>query len=125
MVNTICLHEGCQRKPVKDGNGYCHLHGGRVHSKCSYPQCSNFAQTPGGVCIKHGYKKKCSKNGCTNNDIRKGFCKNHAAIALRSTVERRCFRPESAGITSDSRWRHLQLICAMSVFSPLSWTSLI
>jgi hypothetical protein len=40
-------------------------------------------------------------------------------------VERRCFRPESAGITSDSRWRHLQLICAMSVFSPLSWTSLI
>jgi len=58
MVNMICLHEECQRKPVKDGNGYCHLHGGRVCSKCSYLHCSNFAQTHGGVCIQHGYKKK-------------------------------------------------------------------
>jgi hypothetical protein len=64
---------------VKDGNGYCHLHGGHVRSKCSYPQCSNFAQTPGGVCIQHGYKTKCSKNGCTNKAARRGVCKNHGA----------------------------------------------
>jgi hypothetical protein len=51
-----------------------------VHSKCSYPQCSNFAQTPGGVCVQNGYKKKqCSKNGCTNKAVRKGVCKNHGA----------------------------------------------
>ena len=55
MVNTNCLHEGCQRKPMKHGNGYCHLHGDR--KKCTYPQCSNFSISAG-VCHQHGSKKK-------------------------------------------------------------------
>ncbi len=42
MVNTICLHEGCKRKPMKHGNGSCHLHG--VHRKCSFPQLFGKAQ---------------------------------------------------------------------------------
>ena len=48
-----------------------------------------------------------------------------SAITLWLTVERRCFRPECADITSenDARWCHRQLICAMLVFTPLSWTS--
>ena len=77
MVNTNCLHEGCQRKPMKHGNGYCHLHGD--HKKCTYPQCSNFSISAG-VCHQHGSKKKqCSENGCTNNAVRKGVCINHGA----------------------------------------------
>jgi hypothetical protein len=57
----------------------------------------------------------------------RGFAKImvQSNIALRLTVERRCFGLESADITSDSPWRHLQLICAMLVLTPLSWTSLI
>jgi hypothetical protein len=32
------------------------------------------------VCVQHGSKKKqCSKNGCTNNAVRKGVCINHGA----------------------------------------------
>jgi thymidine kinase len=32
------------------------------------------------MCHQHGSKKKqCSKNGCTNNAIRKGVCINHGA----------------------------------------------
>jgi hypothetical protein len=70
MVNTNCLHEGCQRKPMKHGNGYCHLHGDR--RKCTYPQCSNFVQSAG-MCVQHGSKKKqCSVNECTNNAVRNG-----------------------------------------------------
>ena len=77
MVNTICSHEGCKRKPMKHGNGSCHLHG--VHRKCSFPQYSNNARKVG-VCVQHGSKKKqCSENGCTNNAVRKGVCINHGA----------------------------------------------
>ncbi len=77
MVNTNCLHEGCQRKPMKHGYGYCHLHGNR--RKCTYPQCSNYVQSDG-VCVQHGYKKKqCRNNGCTNNAVRNGVCINHGA----------------------------------------------
>ena len=77
MVNTICSHEGCTRKPMKHGNGSCHLHG--VHRKCSFPQCLNNARRAG-VCVQHGSKKKqCSENGCTNNAVRKGVCINHGA----------------------------------------------
>jgi hypothetical protein len=77
MVNTICSHEGWKRKPMKHGNGSCHLHG--VHIKCSFPQCLNNARKAG-VCVQHGSKKKqCSKNGCTNNAVRKGVCINHGA----------------------------------------------
>ena len=77
MVNTICSHEGCKRKPMKHGNGSCYLHG--FHRKCSFPQCSNNARKAG-MCVQHGSKKKqCSENGCTNNAVRKGGCINHGA----------------------------------------------
>jgi hypothetical protein len=77
MVNTNCLHEGCQRKLTKQCYGYCHLHGNC--KKCTYPQCSNFVRLAG-VCVQHGYKKKqCRNNGCTNNVVRNGVCINHGA----------------------------------------------
>jgi hypothetical protein len=82
MVNTICSHEGCKRKPMKHGNGSCHLHG--VHRKCSFPQCSNNARKAG-LCVQHGSKKKqCSKNGCTNNAVRKG--RGVASIMVQSAI---------------------------------------
>ena len=77
MANTICLHEGGKRKPMKHGNGSCHLHG--VCRKCLFPQCSNNVVKVS-VCVQHGSKKKqCRENGCTNNAIRKGVCINHGA----------------------------------------------
>jgi hypothetical protein len=53
MDKLICMHERCQRKAMKHGNGYCHLHGKK--QKCQYPQCSNYVQSHG-VCVQHGYK---------------------------------------------------------------------
>jgi len=65
MVNTICLHEGCKRKPMKHSNGSCHLHG--VHRKCSLPQCSNNARRAG-VCV---YNKQCRQEG----GLHQSWCK--------------------------------------------------
>jgi len=85
MVNTICSHEGCQRKPMKHGNGTCHLHG--VRRKCSFPQCLNNARRAG-VCVQHGsIKKQCSENGCTNNAVRKGVCINHRAMHYCTVID--------------------------------------
>ena len=53
MDKLICVHEQFKRKAMKHGNGYCHLHGEK--RKCTYPQCSNYAESHG-VCVQHGYK---------------------------------------------------------------------
>ena len=112
MVNTNCLHEeGCKRKPMKHGHGYCHLHG--KCRKCTYPQCSNYVQSDG-VCVQHGYKKK--KSVATDAPtMPSGMV--FASIMVQSTpiaqslnVASRCFRQGSAGFTSDACWWHLQLI---------------
>jgi hypothetical protein len=85
MVNTNCLHEGCQRKPMTHGNGYCHLHGNC--RKCTYPQCSIYVQS-NGVCVQHSYKKKqCRGNRCTNNAVRDGVCINHGAKCYCTITE--------------------------------------
>ncbi len=77
MVNTNCLHEGCQRKLMTHGNGYCHLHGDR--RKCTYPQCSNYAQSDG-VRVQHGYKKIMHKQQMHQKcheewDLHQSWCK--------------------------------------------------
>ena len=33
----------------------------------------------GGVCIRHGEKKKCCREGCTNNSVKGGVCIRHGA----------------------------------------------
>ncbi len=97
-VNTNCLHEGCQRKPMTHENGYCHLHGDC--RKCTYPQCSNFVQSDR-VCVQHGYKmKQCRSNGCTNNAVRNGVCINHGA-------KRYCTMPECGKpLFQAGKWRY-------------------
>ena len=46
---------------------------------CSCDGCSNFAMR-GGVCTKHGAKKKpCSHEGCSNNALQGGVCIKHGA----------------------------------------------
>lgn len=54
---------------------------------CSHEGCTNNAQT-GGVCIKHGAKKKryeCSYDGCTNQVQIGGVCKRHGAKRKKYT----------------------------------------
>ncbi len=99
MANTNCLHEGCQRKPMTHGNGYCHLHGDC--RKCTYPQCSNYVQ-PDGVCVQYGNKKNNARAmDAPTMPWGMGFASImvQSAIALCLSVERHCFRQGSADIT--------------------------
>jgi hypothetical protein len=53
--------------------------GQRSSYLCSVEGCTNHSKR-GGVCIKHGAKKKrCSTEGCTNQVIKGGVCKRHGA----------------------------------------------
>ena len=43
----------------------------------------------GGVCVKHGAKKKtCSHKGCTNNAQKGGVCIRHGAVVKRGAVKK-------------------------------------
>jgi hypothetical protein len=58
--------------------GVCIKHGAKK-KHCSIEGCTNIAKK-GGVCIKHGAKVKiCSVEGCTNQSQRGGVCKRHGA----------------------------------------------
>lgn len=49
----------------------------KPRKKCSVPECENIC-VQGGVCIKHGAKRKiCNFEGCTKHQKRGGFCSAH------------------------------------------------
>jgi hypothetical protein len=77
VSNIFCSKDGCNMKAMKDGRGLCHVHG--IRKKCSHQDCKNMAQK-GGLCVRHGYKKKtCATPGCNNNAVKSGVCITHGA----------------------------------------------
>ena len=57
----------------------------RIRTKCSADGCTNIAMK-GGVCIRHGAKKKtCSHDGCNNQVVNSGVCTLHGAKRVRKT----------------------------------------
>ena len=52
---------------------------GREQLVCSRDGCTNI-MVKGGVCVRHGAKKKCRREGCTaNNSVKGGVCIRHGA----------------------------------------------
>ncbi|KAK1744057.1 hypothetical protein QTG54_005654 [Skeletonema marinoi] len=68
LVTYRCSSEGCKNNAVK--GGVCWRHGAKK-KLCSSDGCTNHAKK-GGVCWRHGAKiKLCSSEGCTNH-VQKG-----------------------------------------------------
>ncbi len=110
VSNIFCSKDGCNMKIMKDGRGLCRVHG--IHKKCSYQDCKNMAQK-GGLCMRHGYKKKtCATPGCNNNAVKSGVCITHSA--KRSCTIAGCgkknLRQRSAVFTTDALYAILNLI---------------
>ena len=65
-------------KQRKEEGGVCIRHGAK-RKTCSHEGCTNQAQR-GGVCIRHGAKvKQCSHEGCANQVKNGGVCIRHRA----------------------------------------------
>ena len=72
------------QKQAKCG-GVCRRHGAKK-KLCRSEGCTNQAQN-GGVCIKHGAKiKRCSSEGCTNSVVKGGVCAKHGAKVKDAAV---------------------------------------
>ncbi len=77
MLKILCSQLGCTNKARKDGVGTCHVHG--PHKRCSYQDCNNL-ERQGGLCVRHGSKKKtCTTSGCNKNAVKGGACVGHGA----------------------------------------------
>ena len=71
-----CSFDGCTNIAVK--GGVCIRHGAKK-KLCSREGCTNIAKK-GGVCTRHGAKiKRCSRKGCTNYALKGGVCIRHGA----------------------------------------------
>eukprot|EP00984_Skeletonema_dohrnii_P014794 scaffold6288_cov131-Skeletonema_dohrnii-CCMP3373.AAC.3 len=71
-----CSADGCTNYVVK--GGVCIRHGAK-RKQCSSAGCSNQAII-GGLCKKHGGERKpCSIDRCTNHVVRGGVCIRHGA----------------------------------------------
>jgi len=73
----LCSTEGCTN--ISKNGGVCRRHGAKK-KLCSTEGCPNQSHT-GGVCWIHGAKRKlCSSEGCTNQSYRGGgVCQRHGA----------------------------------------------
>ena len=65
--------------------GVCQRHGAK-RKLCSKVGCTN-QSVEGGVCIRHGAKKKqCRSEGCANLSKKRGVCIRHGATKRRKTI---------------------------------------
>eukprot|EP00984_Skeletonema_dohrnii_P004419 scaffold1579_cov102-Skeletonema_dohrnii-CCMP3373.AAC.7 len=73
----LCSTEGCTN--LSKNGGVCRRHGAKK-KLCRTEGCPNQSHT-GGVCWRHGAKRKlCSSEGCTNQSYRgEGVCTRHRA----------------------------------------------
>ena len=83
-VRKRCSAEGCTNN-IQNG-GVCFRHGAKK-KPCSVDDCTNQVVN-GGVCIRHGAKVKlCSVDNCTNYAKKGGVCVQHGAKGDRCKLE--------------------------------------
>eukprot|EP00985_Skeletonema_marinoi_P001263 scaffold514_cov121-Skeletonema_marinoi.AAC.2 len=85
-VRSICSAAQCTNIAMKGvlsmKGGVCNRHGAKK-KRCSSEGCMNRAQK-GGVCMKHGAAvKSCSSAGCPNRVVKGGVCVRHGAKKKR------------------------------------------
>eukprot|EP00985_Skeletonema_marinoi_P011404 scaffold5420_cov88-Skeletonema_marinoi.AAC.1 len=84
VMTQIRRWKGCTNQ-VRCG-GVCMRHGAKK-KLCSSDGCTNGAVN-GGVCKTHGAKVKlCSSEGCTNYSKKGGVCIKHGAVMKRCKIE--------------------------------------
>ena len=84
VMTQIRRWKGCTNQ-VRCG-GVCMKHGAKK-KLCSSDGCTNGAVN-GGVCKTHGAKVKlCSSEGCTNYSKKGGVCIKHGAVMKRCKIE--------------------------------------
>ena len=84
VMTQIRRWKGCTNQ-VRCG-GMCMKHGAKK-KLCSSDGCTNGAVN-GGVCKTHGAKVKlCSSEGCTNYSKKGGVCIKHGAVMKRCKIE--------------------------------------
>ena len=90
-----CSADGCTN--FAQEGGVCIKHGAK-RKLCSSEGCTNFA-LKGGVCVKHGAKyKRCNKLGCTNQAQKRGVCIKHGAKLKRCSSDRCTNRVQRGGV---------------------------
>jgi hypothetical protein len=55
VSKILCSQLGWTKRARKDGVRLCHVHG--LCKRCNYQDCNNLEQQ-GGLCVRHGSKKK-------------------------------------------------------------------
>jgi len=76
--------------------GVCIKHGAKKRRKiCTHEGCTKLSQN-GGVCAKHGaVLKTCKHEGCTNQRKQRGFCTRHYNLSIGRWNECKMLRRQS------------------------------